>query len=285
MENLTTYTEVDANGRITISSTACTVAGLARQTEESYVYKDKTANFFNENFQHNFEFAITSADLNGGYQLWQLANVVDDRRWFVDNAADWLGIMFFRTAADVERLELWEGGVEEGQFATVYNGIAIDGTVYYCTVRRDESDGTYGTLYLDLYSDSGRTDLALITTISLALHVKNDFRYIYVCSADNDSSVATVSGYTRNFDLSTFKVTVQETITLAETVVAAIGAKVFTVLIQESLALAETISASLKKTWSWAAKNTASWTGQTKHTSNWTNKTKNNSNWDFEDKS
>ena len=48
VEDFTTYTEVDPNSRITVSSTKVTWASVQRD-EDAYVYKDKGVNYFDEN--------------------------------------------------------------------------------------------------------------------------------------------------------------------------------------------------------------------------------------------
>ena len=72
-------------------------------------------------------------------------------------------------------------------------------TDYYPKVKRDEAVGTYGTIYAYIYSDADRTSLS--DTLSVALHEKRDFRYIYGINSLGADNNYVCTGYVKNLDL------------------------------------------------------------------------------------
>jgi hypothetical protein len=74
-------------------------------------------------------------------------------------------------------------------------------TTYYLQIVRDENNGTYGTLYCNIYSDAAR--MVRLASIQLTLHTsKKDFRYLFTAQNYNDSSGSNISGYTENLYIS-----------------------------------------------------------------------------------
>jgi len=73
-------------------------------------------------------------------------------------------------------------------------------TQYWIEIERDESVGTYGTLYGRLYTDSSRTTLS--DSGSIALGAKRDYRYIYALAGfDDNQGGRDITGYVQNLDL------------------------------------------------------------------------------------
>ena len=62
IENFTTYTEVDPNNKLTVTSTKITAVDLDRD-EDAYVYKDFGANNFSR-LDVDFEWRIESTSVN-----------------------------------------------------------------------------------------------------------------------------------------------------------------------------------------------------------------------------
>jgi hypothetical protein len=56
-------------------------------------------------------------------------------------------------------------------------GVFIQNTNYYVTVKRDESVGTYGTLYCYIYSNLDRS--TLVDTLTVTLTEKQNFQYLF----------------------------------------------------------------------------------------------------------
>jgi hypothetical protein len=189
-EDLTTYTEVDAGADITVAADTITFTDLSRNVE-SYVYKDFGTDYWSGDFEHRFKVNYSASAASGLVQVWGMANSVESIENITQHISIWLyaGRFYIR-----ERDVSWDAGT------SLISGIATD-TDYYLKIVRDDSEGTYGTLYLYVYSDLNFS--TLIGSTSLALRVKLDFRYIYALSTYNDSNAATVSGTVSYLQLDT----------------------------------------------------------------------------------
>jgi len=180
-QDLTGYTEIDAGG--TISSTANLFTNaVTTMVHETYSYKDFTAGYFDGDFEHQFKINVTAA--SAGVQMfpWLIANLVDDAKGIDDANGDFLGIWIgFVGAGYAFVAEECDGGTLT---IDVSSELAL-ATDYWVTVTRDESVGTYGTLYCYIYSDACRS--TLVDTLTVTLNTsKKDFRYLYAFSAYKD---------------------------------------------------------------------------------------------------
>lgn len=198
-EDLTTYTKTDPLSRLTVTSSKVTWVGV-RRNEDTYLYKDKGANHFDGDLEHLLDFRYEGAGYWSLTNCWALCNLINDFDDIDAAGGDGLAVVQREESSGVHKLFLKEldGGT---QYDDVYT--ASEPVTYYLKVKRDEAVGTYGTLYLYIYSDAERTNL--LDTLSIALHSsKKDFRYIYACQSwDTDSSDANNwnDGWTENLDL------------------------------------------------------------------------------------
>jgi hypothetical protein len=190
VEDFTSYTEVDPGADITVAADTITFTDLSRNVE-SYVYKDFGTDYWSGDFEHRFKVNYSASAASGLVQVWGMANSVESIENITQHISIWLyaGRFYIR-----ERDVSWDAGT------SLISGIATD-TDYYLKIVRDDSEGTYGTLYLYVYSDLNFS--TLIGSTSLALRVKLDFRYIYALSTYNDSNAATVSGTVSYLQLDT----------------------------------------------------------------------------------
>lgn len=189
-QDLSTYIETDPTSKLAVTETRCTMSALETNAV-AYVYKDFGANHFDGNFEHLIEVNISGGN---GYEhngLWSLTQNIA----VYTSCNNALSVRFAYAGAN-RYLHLAErnGG---SQYLNSYQFLTLD-TTYYLKIKRDEAVGTYGTLYCYIYSNSDRT--ALVTTLSIALHAKNDFQYLY-CAQTYGSGSSYVSGYSQNFDL------------------------------------------------------------------------------------
>lgn len=280
-ENLTTYTEVDPNSRITITSARATYAGLA-MNEDAFVYKDFTADHFNGDFEHLIDFKITSADDNGYVYIWGLTNSADDIFDIQSAGGSFLACSAARNGADY-LLRILEFDNPNIYFDT-YNFTV--NTAYYLKIKRDESVGTYGTIYIYIYSDSART--TLVDTLEVALHTsKKDFRYLFALSSRSDGSAYTINGYQENLDIQESTDVVMEVLAGNYTYTGAdIGlSKGWTMVVTAGNYIYAGLSVLMNFSgWSHKAKPTTSWTKKTKPTTTWTEKIKPTSSWTYKDK-
>lgn len=195
-EDFTTYTEVDPGSQVAITSTRITFTDLA-QNLDTYVYKDKGVNFFSGDLEH---FLVVKGTVVSGGQdyVWALTNVINDWTGIADANESALGIEIFDQSGNINFI------IRELDSGTEYNSGALaltSGTVYYLKVVRDEAVGTYGTIYLYVYSDSARTNL--LGSKSITLHTsKKDYRYLFGTLINNRGTDSRISGYVENLAVS-----------------------------------------------------------------------------------
>lgn len=195
LQDYTTYIEVDPNNRITVATNKIDWAGLDR-TDDAHVYKDLGVAFFNGDFVHDFHFQVDARQAGTLMNVWALDNEIGS---FIDVGIDdsfSVALSFPSTNFDINLLE-YDVSTQYSDFFRVayFNGIN-----YYLTMERDESIGTFGTLFCFVYSDSART--VLVDTMSIALHgSKKDWQYIYGVQAWNTTTSLTSTGFVEDLDL------------------------------------------------------------------------------------
>ena len=197
VEDFTTYTEVDPNSRVTVTATRITWAAIERD-EITYVYKDKGVAFFGGDFTHYLTINTTAIGNGMVATHWAIANAIDT---FEGIKGDGGSQLTLRVSGGASTIGVTIGEVDSG---TGYGDDYIlytAGTVLYLKIVRDESVGTYGTIYCYIYSDADRT--TLVDTLSVTLHTsKKDYRYIYAFQgAESTPGAPTASGYTENLEL------------------------------------------------------------------------------------
>lgn len=201
LEDFTGYTEADPNTRIGVTASRVTWAALTRD-EDAYVYKDKTAGYFGGNFTIWFTYRATGyggGTGTGRNGCWALTNTADDLKGIDDASGDFLTLLTYVSAGGDHQVYL-----QECDGGTIYTDVSANLTVntdYYMAIVRNESVGTYGTLYCHIYSDVTR--VTLVETLTLTLHSsKKDFQYIFGCiSMDTNDVSLTHSGYTEALEI------------------------------------------------------------------------------------
>jgi hypothetical protein len=195
-EDYTTYTEVDPNGHLSKTSSKITWTDL-NNGETAYICDDKGVDHFNGDFEFLFDGEITDIPVGGGRAFWcGMANTLNDLRSIDVGGGDYLALLTYVSGGNV-RYYLHE--VVSGSAHQDYTAYTAE-KQQWITFERDEAVGTYGTLYAHIYDDSDRTQE--LDTLSIALHEKEDFQYIYGMSSYNDGTPASYgSGYVRNLDL------------------------------------------------------------------------------------
>ena len=184
-------TEVDPNSRITVAKNLLTFTGLTR-SEAAYAYDDFDSGHFSGNFSHLIGPVNVSAVADAGIiAFWVMANDIANPRALQVGEKDHLWIYLIRSGADYS-FYLREHNFDTHQEDPYTTTSALIGTDYWFEVYRDESVGTYGTLYCRIYSDVGLN--TLVDTLSLTLTKKKDFRYLYYIGAYDDTNAAACTG-------------------------------------------------------------------------------------------
>lgn len=196
--DFTTFTETDPGSKLTVTSTKVDVANI-RASDVSYVYKDYGVNYFSGDFEHLMEVYIGSATTDGINNVgWCMANAVNTRTALDAASSSYIQMRMYDEATNDARLTAAELDGSSG-YQDVAPGLSQN-TVYYIKIKRDESVGTYGTFYVYIYSDAGRT--TLVDTVSVALHSsKKDYRYLYSYMNDGRNIEYYYTGYQQNLDL------------------------------------------------------------------------------------
>lgn len=191
--DLSTGTEIDPSNVLTATANNVTFSALTRNTS-TYDYFDMGVDHFNGNFEIDFELKITATSASGSEcAVINLANAINNQ-YAIQISGDYMqGIMCGKssTANFVCVTECNAGTNYNSSFFTP----AI-GTNYYCTFTRDSSVGTYGAIYLKIYSDAAKT--TLLATLSVTLHSIVNFRYFYPIQSVNSGAAMTISGIIAN---------------------------------------------------------------------------------------
>ena len=188
----TTFTEVDPNSRITVGANSIGFTQLPRN-ESSYVYKDMGVDYYSGNFKFNLDYVVTAYGSSGHAEPWALANAVNNVYTLRTSGQSLLQCAAYIYSGKL-RFEVYEiiGTVLRlsGNYQGTWN------SNFYLTIERDESIGTYGRLYLRVYSDVGRT--TLLSEVYLDLTAKLDFRYLYGISSINTGETDWLTGSVSN---------------------------------------------------------------------------------------
>jgi len=192
-EDLTTYTEEDTDGNLTVTSSKVSFDHTTSPVDETRLYKNKGTDHFNGDFEHYVQCYLDVATDAYYPCIWALADTVR-------TTLDWTGNNEYALSAwwyPTPRIYLEEtsGGSTTRDLADV----SVD-TLYYCRIVRDENVGTYGTLYLHIatgdYDDNGGSS---VDDLSVTLTSKEDLDIIfaYNLGSASDNSV----GYNQNLDI------------------------------------------------------------------------------------
>jgi hypothetical protein len=193
-EDLTTYTEVDPATYISKTTTRVDWTNLPRNVD-AYLYKDKGDAHFSGDFEHLLTTLYDAGQQYSAVGCWCLANILDDACAVA--AADGLFLQLSGRSTYFQ-LELYEY-LDGVAYSDISSQLAFD-TPYYVKIKRDENVGDHGTLYAYIYSDAERTEL--VDTLTLTLHEKQDFRYIYAATSYNSNNPGYIqTGYCENLDL------------------------------------------------------------------------------------
>lgn len=170
-----------------------TVTSLTRN-EDAYIYKDFGAAYFNGDFDMSVDFKITAITNNGYMALWALKNAIND----INNAEDTLLVYAYLSAGSYTMVAQERNGAvntNSGNYVYTLN------TQYYARIKRNESVGTYGTLYFDIYGSAASRDAetSALGNLTVTLTEKQDFRYLYgVNSLNTGNATLTISGVISN---------------------------------------------------------------------------------------
>lgn len=184
-EDLTTYTEVDPNGRISKTASRVTLSYLTC-VEDAYLYKDFGASYFDK-IDLKFDGMISSTSGYSGECIAGFSNLVDDANGW---SSYHIKVCFYRNSSSGT---YWVYILT----ATDYQAYQISAnTTYYLTLTRDAGSNS---ATLKIYSDSARTTLLQSLSVT-GVGATSKFRYFFpAVSANTGESTSYFYGYYENF--------------------------------------------------------------------------------------
>ena len=189
------YSETDTGNKFSETASTLTVTALAL-TDTAILAKDFTASYFSANVTVKFTVNVSAGSSPGRVEAVVFTNqAAETITGHNTNSHDYLSAeIIIGTTGFALYIRERNGATETYDDAT-YEGDTVFfslSTNYYCTMIRDEAVGTYGTLYLHVYSDSART--VLLGSATLALTEKENFQYFYAgCSIGGAAGAQTVT--------------------------------------------------------------------------------------------
>lgn len=205
MEDLNAYSNfANPDAFITISGDGLKATYTNfNQVTNTWLTDDKGLNFFDGDFSIDFEMQSNGFNPSGNKASvphCTLTNIIDDAQSIIDVSGDELYLFPYSNGSS--QLEF---RIAENDGGTVYSDISVVlsfSTLYYNTFRRDESVGSFGAIFLDIYSDAART--IPVDTIQITLHTsKKDFQYFSALQSISDSGSAAnlSSGFVQNIEI------------------------------------------------------------------------------------
>jgi len=183
-EDFSTYTEDDANGKLTVTSTKATAVNCDRD-EDVFLYFDQGASFYN-GLKIDFEIFHNSDSVNNNVAGMAISNTVGSITDFATTDVSCTMV----EAAGTTTVRLVRGNQVDTDTYT-----ASDDTIYYCRMLRAAASDT---ITLEIYSDSGRSTLLdTLTLSSFGTGTRYRYKYGFV-NFNSSTSGADWDGYIEN---------------------------------------------------------------------------------------
>lgn len=197
-ENLSTYTEIDPNGVITVTSNRATATSMGRNGGD-YVYTDKGVDYFDA-LNIDFVVQLSSAEVNGLMGVLCLTNTVGAMQSF---ASTDLSVYLARDGSGRYMIHL-----AKGTTSPMFCVVSV-GTTYYCSLHRPAGGDV---VLLRVYTDAARTTLYANLTITGLSAVK--WRYIYAIASNSTTQFDRhISGYCESVEIGSYESIVTGTLT------------------------------------------------------------------------
>jgi hypothetical protein len=201
LQDYTGYAEVDTASRLTVAANILTITALDTDEAMQLTY-DFGASYFSGDFEHSLNFKVTVGTETESCYLWGMS----------DSIANPIGTLI---TANTDLIALgWTNGAlilteRNSTVSTTDTSSALSLAMdYYLRIVRDESVGTYGTLYCYIYTD--REYCELVDTISVTLTELKDWRYLWAASSVGNGAGSTVfTGTIANLTLDVYPYTLK----------------------------------------------------------------------------
>jgi len=166
-DDFTTFTEVDPDSKITITSTQ--IDAQLDTTNHSYVYKDYGIDRFGTDLEHQFTLRPYNGQSVGSFiQVWALSNEIGG----LSQVQEEIGLLVqYYSLGPIYKGALFYRVGGSNTTSPTYFSFSYDDTRYITIIRSGS------TLTAKMYRDSGRTNL--IKTITRTGCPTTAYRYIY----------------------------------------------------------------------------------------------------------
>lgn len=187
LEDYNTYTKSDPLSRYTVTTNKIVVTDIENDDPNQYVAFDYSATPFDGDFTHRFKLTVTMA--GGGFIYpWCLAKEFNDIAGLTD-------ALFLQHNGGAALLKERVSGTDYQDFTVGFSAA----TPYWYVPDRDEVVGSFGQQYCFIYEDEDET--IIFDTLTLALHIKEDFSHVNATIGGGSGSSANISGDIENLDL------------------------------------------------------------------------------------
>jgi len=188
LENFSTYTEVDANAKLTVTATKADGVNVDGD-EDVYLYKDFGANYF-DGLAIEFEIYINTACEVASRSGMAVTNTVGSGP---DLATTDILVFLYEDGTGAK----WEAFLCRGDLVASDASTISPDTLYYCTLSRTAGSNT---VTLKIYTDAART--ALHDTLSVIGYSTTKYRYLYgFINYNNAVGGHDFDGYVQNMEV------------------------------------------------------------------------------------
>ena len=162
-QDYTASDEVDTPVGLTVAANLLTIAALDDDTE-MYLTEDFTAGYFSADFEHTLKINVSAETGTEVCYVWGLSNETVDELGALISADKDTHALYWSNAT----LILTEQNAGAAANDDTSSSLSTD-TDYYLRVVRDESLGTYGTLYCYIYTDPEYMTIVDTLTVTLTI--------------------------------------------------------------------------------------------------------------------
>ncbi len=189
-EDFTTYTEVDPSSQVTVDSATSVSWSDMDRIQDTYVYIDKGAAYFDTDYIHRFEFQFSDRNDTPSMEAWALSNNLGSHQDHIDGGWDRTYFLIHNNAAYLRYMK--DGAVDDGD----NTGALDDGVQYYVTITYDASRQEVVS-YIRTASHVG----PIVDVLAIQPSVDENYQYLYVICSNGTGAAGTSDGSVQNLDL------------------------------------------------------------------------------------
>jgi hypothetical protein len=196
-EDLTAYTKVDTNSRMTITADRVTVAAMPR-TDDAYLYYDFGAGNIGTSFTHFLDTQCTDAtDATGHTAIWTIGNSFGSYADLTDGF-----YIFWNSNSGTPKIELYELNDTPSQLDNSASNLSAS-TTYYLRITRSAGTITIKIYTTDVDRDNNSgSNLADTVEGTDATAATDTYRYFQAAASRDAAGTDNVDTWAEKYDLS-----------------------------------------------------------------------------------